>query len=118
MIVDDSRIMRTVVRKTFDTLKVPCTYLEAGDGEEALRIAQAQKVDLILLDWNMPKLSGIEFLKKVRAMDQYKTTPIVMVTSESARLNVIEAIKEGATAYIIKPISEKVFLDKMSKIIF
>jgi two-component system chemotaxis response regulator CheY len=118
MIIDDSRIMRNIVKNIFATLKIPCNYLEAGDGTEALKLLGAEKVDLILLDWNMPNLSGIEFLKKVKAMDRYKEIPVIMVTSEAAKLNVVEAIKSGVTAYITKPINERVFLEKISKINF
>jgi two-component system chemotaxis response regulator CheY len=118
MVIDDSRIMRNIVKNIFTTLNIPCNYLEAGDGVEALKLLCNAKVDLILLDWNMPNLSGIEFLKKVRAIDLYKSVPIIMVTSEAAKLNVVEAIKSGVTAYITKPINERVFLDKLSKINF
>jgi two-component system chemotaxis response regulator CheY len=118
MVIDDSRIMRNIVKNIFTTLKIPCNYLEAGDGVQALKLLGAENVDLILLDWNMPNLSGIDFLKKVRAMEQYKKIPVVMITSEAAKLNVVEAIKSGVTAYITKPINEKVFLEKISKITF
>jgi two-component system chemotaxis response regulator CheY len=64
----------------------------------------------------MPKLSGIDFLKAVRAMDKYKSLPIVMVTSESAKFNVIEALKNGATDYITKPISSDTFKEKLGKL--
>jgi two-component system chemotaxis response regulator CheY len=64
----------------------------------------------------MPELSGIDFLKTVRAKDVYKDIPIFMVTSEAAKYNVIEALKNGATDYIIKPINEKIFQEKLSKI--
>jgi two-component system chemotaxis response regulator CheY len=116
MVVDDSRIMRNIVKNTFALLKIPCNYLEAADGEQALLLLTDEKVDLILLDWNMPNLSGIEFLKKVRAMDQYRNTPVIMVTSESARLNVVEAVKAGVSAYITKPINDRIFFEKISKI--
>jgi two-component system chemotaxis response regulator CheY len=118
MVIDDSRIMRNIVKNIFTSLNIPCRYLEAGDGIQALNLLDAEKVDLILLDWNMPGLTGLDFLKKVRAMDQYKNIPIIMVTSEAARLNVVEAIKAGATAYITKPIKEKIFMEKISKIDF
>ncbi|GHV86211.1 response regulator [Spirochaetia bacterium] len=118
MIVDDSRIMRNIVKNTFELLKIPCRYLEAGDGNEAINQLSSHKVDLILLDWNMPNLSGIDFLKKVRAMDAYLNIPIVMVTSEAAKLNVIEAVKAGVTAYLTKPINDKIFMEKISKIAF
>jgi two-component system chemotaxis response regulator CheY len=117
LVVDDSRIMRNIVKNTFSELKIPSIFLEAANGREALQLLQTQPVHLVLLDWNMPELSGIDFLKQVRSMDQYKNLPIIMVTSESAKYNVIEALKTGATDYIIKPINEKIFFDKLSKII-
>jgi two-component system chemotaxis response regulator CheY len=116
LVVDDSRIMRNIVKNTFSQLKIPCQFLEAANGRDALAILQSQGVNLILLDWNMPELSGIDFLKKVRAIEQYKSLPIIMVTSESAKYNVIEALKSGATDYIIKPVNEKIFIEKLSKI--
>ena len=118
MVVDDSRIMRNIVKNTFELLKIPCQYIEAGDGKEALNQLANHKVDLILLDWNMPNLSGLDFLKQVRALDDYRNIPIIMVTSEAAKLNVIEAVKAGVTAYVTKPINDKLFLDKLSKIAF
>ena len=116
MVVDDSRIMRNIVKNTFTELKIPCQFIEAGNGREALQQLQNQTIDLVLLDWNMPELSGIDFLKTVRRIDKYKNLPIIMVTSESAKFNVIEALDAGASDYIVKPINEKVFMDKLSKI--
>ncbi|MDR2258141.1 MAG: response regulator [Treponema sp.] len=116
LIVDDSRIMRNIVKNTFLQMKIPCEFVEASDGDDALQKLFAQKIHLVLLDWNMPKLLGIDFLKKVRGMEQYKDLPIIMVTSESAKYNVIDAIDAGATDYIIKPINERVFLQKISQI--
>ena len=118
LVVDDSRIMRNILKNTFELLQQPVQYLEAGDGEQALRVLLHNKVDLILLDWNMPNLSGIDFLKQIRSTEGYKNVPVIMVTSEAAKLSVIEAIKAGATAYITKPINEKAFLEKISSIIF
>ena len=116
LVVDDSRIMRNIVKNYFSDLKVPCQYIEAVDGNEAMDQILKQKIDLVLLDWNMPKLSGIDFLKKVRAIDKFKKLPIIMVTSEAAKYNVIEALKIGATDYIVKPINGKLFREKLSKI--
>jgi two-component system chemotaxis response regulator CheY len=116
LVVDDSRIMRNIVKNTFSQLKIPCQFLEAGNGRDALALLQSQEVNLVLLDWNMPELSGLDFLKKVRAMEPYKSLPIIMVTSESAKYNVIEALKNGATDYIVKPVNEKIFIEKLSKI--
>jgi two-component system chemotaxis response regulator CheY len=116
LVVDDSRIMRNIVKNTFSELKIPCEFLEAGNGKEALYQLQNHKVHLILLDWNMPELSGIDFLKRIRALPIYKDLPIIMVTSEAAKYNVIEALKTGASDYIIKPVNERIFMEKISKL--
>ena len=116
LVVDDSKIMRNIVKSHFAELKIPCQFIEATDGAEAFDKLKTNPVNLVLLDWNMPKLLGIEFLRKVRAIDSYKKLPIIMVTSEAARFNVIEALKEGATDYIIKPINSKAFIEKLAKI--
>ncbi|MDR2943358.1 MAG: response regulator [Treponema sp.] len=116
MIVDDSRIMRNTVKGVFSGVESSCNFVEAKDGEEAFALLDSQRVDLILLDWNMPRLSGIDFLKQIRAMDQYKELPIIMVTSEASKINVIEALKNGATDYITKPIKLDLFKSKLAKL--
>jgi two-component system chemotaxis response regulator CheY len=116
LVVDDSRIMRNIVKNTFILMKIPCQFVEAANGQDALHQVMNHKIDLVLLDWNMPQLSGIDFLKTIRAKEEYKNLPVIMVTSEAARYNVIEALKCGATDYIIKPINEKNFKEKLSRI--
>jgi two-component system chemotaxis response regulator CheY len=116
LVVDDSRIMRNIVKNTFSLMKIPCQFVEASNGRDALQFVMNQKIDLVLLDWNMPQLSGIDFLKTIRSKEEYKDIPVIMVTSEAARYNVIEALKNGATDYIIKPVNEKSFKEKLSKI--
>jgi len=118
LVVDDSRIMRNIVKNTFLTLKIPCTFLDAENGLKAYKLLEANPVDLVLLDWNMPGMDGMEFLTKVRAMPNYKNLPIIMVTSESAKYNVVEALQNGATDYIVKPIREKIFQEKLLEITF
>ena len=118
LVVDDSRIMRTIVKNTFTNLKIVAQFLEAEDGKRAMQVLLNNPVDLILLDWNMPNLSGIDFLRQVRSMDKYKRIPIIMVTSEAAKLSVVEAIKAGATAYIAKPFTDAKILEKLSQISF
>ena len=118
LVVDDSRIMRNIVKNTFTELKIPCMFLEAENGNKAYQQLETNKVDMILLDWNMPEMDGMEFLKKVRGMPDYKDLPIIMVTSEAAKYNVVEALQNGATDYIIKPIRDKVFMEKLSEIQF
>ncbi|MDR2480328.1 MAG: response regulator [Treponema sp.] len=116
LVVDDSRIMRNIVKNTFSQMNISSQFLDAGNGIEAMHHLRSQRVDIILLDWNMPELSGIDFLRHVRALPEYAKLPIIMVTSEAARYNVIEALKAGATDYIVKPVNEKNFREKLSKI--
>jgi two-component system chemotaxis response regulator CheY len=118
LVVDDSRIMRNIVKNTFTELKIPCQFLEAENGQKACQLLETNKVSLILLDWNMPEMDGMQFLKKVRSMPDYKDLPIIMVTSESAKYSVVEALQNGATDYIVKPIRDKVFMEKLSEIQF
>ncbi|MDR1802700.1 MAG: response regulator [Treponema sp.] len=115
MIVDDSELMRNTVKGTFKNVKIPTTILEAGDGEDAMEVLKSNKVDLILLDWNMPNLSGIGFLKQMRAIDEYKEIPVIMITSEASKLNVVEAIKAGVSAYITKPVNSNILFEKISQ---
>ena len=118
LVVDDSRIMRNIVKNSFAELKIPCEYLEAADGKSAFQLLETNKVSLVFLDWNMPEMDGIDFLKKVRTMPDYKELPIIMVTSEAARYNLVEALNEGATDYIVKPVDEGVFKKIVSKLVF
>jgi two-component system chemotaxis response regulator CheY len=118
LVVDDSAVMRVIVKNSFEKLKIPVLFLEAEDGEKAMQILLDNKVDLILLDWNMPNLSGIDFLKQVRAMEKYRNTPVIMVTGETAKVNIKEAVKEGVSMYITKPFTNKTFMEKISRITF
>jgi len=118
LVVDDSRIMRNIVKNTFSELNIPCQYLEAPDGKQALQLLETNTVNLIFLDWNMPEMDGLEFLKRVRSMPNYKDLPIIMVTSEAAKYHVVEALQQGATDYIVKPVNERVFREKLSDIVF
>jgi two-component system chemotaxis response regulator CheY len=109
--------MRNIVKNIFLQLKIPCEFVEAADGQEALQKLLAGEIHMVLLDWNMPKLLGIDFLKKVRNIERFKELPIIMITSESAKYNVIDAIDAGVTDYIVKPIDEKLFLQKISQVV-
>ena len=117
LVVDDSRIMRNIVKNIFEELKIFCKYLEAENGKKAFELLEENKVSIVFLDWNMPEMNGMEFLKKVRSMPAYQDLPIIMVTSESAKYNVVEALQNGATDYIVKPINAKIFKEKVLEII-
>jgi two-component system, chemotaxis family, chemotaxis protein CheY len=118
LIIDDSQVMRNIHINTLTENNVPKEWLlEAEDGDEALNIATSDTIDLFLLDWNMPGLNGLEFVKTVRKIQQYATVPIVMITSEAAKYNVVEAIDAGVTNYIVKPIKGNVLWQKIAKYI-
>ena len=116
LVVDDSRIMRNVLKNILKEKNIgEEAIVEASNGVEALQILKKEKINLVLLDWNMPKLNGIELVKIVRAEESLKDIPIIMVTSEAAKYNVMEAIKAGVTDYIIKPIQGVVVHKKLEE---
>ena len=118
LIVDDSRIMRNIIKNSIlnEGLK-QFKFLEAADGKEALAIIESQEIAVVLLDWNMPNLNGLQLVKKLRADKRYATLPIIMITSEAAKYNVIEAVKEGVNDYLLKPVSERTLADKLKTIV-
>ena len=115
LVVDDSRIMRNILKNSFDEREAwgATIFLDAPDGEAAYEILKEQSIDILLLDWNMPKLDGLSLLKTIRQMEQYKKLPVIMITSEAAKYNVIEALKAGVSDYVIKPASRKILRDKV-----
>ena len=100
LLVDDSKTMRSIQKSVLTQLGYN-EIEEACDGQDALSKVGAFEPDLMLVDWNMPIMDGITFVKTVRQND--KTTPIIMVTTESEKTRVIEAIKAGVNNYVVKP---------------
>lgn len=118
LIIDDSTVMRNIHKNTLKEHNVPEeNLLEAKDGDFALITAKKETIDIFLVDWNMPGLNGLDFTKAIRTMDKYKDTPIIMITSEAAKYNVVEAIEAGVTNYIVKPIKGEILWSKISKYI-
>jgi two-component system chemotaxis response regulator CheY len=105
--------MRRIQKTQINGLGVT-DIIEAGDGQEALaKLKSNMPIDIVLLDWNMPVMDGITFLKTVRADDTYKGVKIVMCTSESEKSRVVEALKSGASNYIIKPFTPDALKEKL-----
>ncbi|PHQ82263.1 MAG: two-component system response regulator [Phycisphaera sp.] len=100
LLVDDSKTMRSIQKSVLSQLGYT-EIEEACDGQDALSKVGAFQPDLMLVDWNMPIMDGITFVKQIRQTD--KTTPIIMVTTESEKARVIEAIKAGVNNYVVKP---------------
>lgn len=102
--VDDSSVVRKVIRAAVEALEFE--VLEAEDGFEALEIIdslQMGDISLVLLDWNMPRMSGLEVLKRIKMHKVHKKVPVMMVTTESHKDNIVEAIRNGAAHYTVKP---------------
>jgi two-component system chemotaxis response regulator CheY len=116
LIIDDSVVMRNIHKNMLreHNISDDC-LLEARDGDFALVKARQEKIDIFIVDWNMPGLNGLDLVKSLRRMDQYKETPIVMVTSEAAKYNVMEAINAGVTNYIVKPVKTEILWEKIEK---
>jgi two-component system chemotaxis response regulator CheY len=113
MLVDDSVTMRRIQKTQIQGLGIN-DIVEAGDGEEAMRkLQESMPLDLILLDWNMPVMDGITFLKKVRADNSYKNVKVIMCTSESEKTRVVEALKCGANNYLVKPFTPEALKEKI-----
>jgi len=89
---------------------------EAGDGAEALRLIEANLMDLVFLDWNMPLMNGIELVKTLRGNPKHSQIPIIMITSESAKYSVIEAVKAGVNDYLVKPVSDEALVEKLDRL--
>ncbi len=105
LVVDDSRVMRSILRRTL--LKEGLDVVEAGDGDEALaRLDEPGRFDLMLVDWNMPGVNGLELVRRVRADPRHAATPMMMVTSEVEAEPIREALDAGANDYLMKPFTE------------
>jgi len=120
LIADDHFLIRQFVRNTLQEAKIT-NIQTAADGNEAIDLIQKayeakQPYDVVLLDWNMPTISGLEVLSYFRAKADYADTAFVMLTAESEQQNIMKAIKAGATSYIIKPVSPADLNKKMFEI--
>jgi two-component system chemotaxis response regulator CheY len=116
LIIDDSMVIRNIHKNVLKEQGFSEENMfEADNGLTALEIAEKQDIGFFLVDWNMPGMNGLDFIKKIRSNPKYTQTPIVMVTSEAAKYNVMEAIDAGATNYVIKPIHGDVLWKKIEK---
>lgn len=105
--IDDSSTTRKMMSKPVEALGYE--FLEAPDGESGLEMLakNINDVCLVLLDWNMPRMNGLEFLEHVSSKVQYKSIPIIMVTTEAEKANVVKALKFGIKNYILKPFTSE-----------
>lgn len=112
LLVDDSRTIRNIQKNVLSEIG-HTDVAEASDGVEALSKLQADRPDLMLVDWNMPNMDGLTLVQRVRETD--KRTPIIMVTTEAEKPRIIEAIKAGVNNYVVKPFTPDALLSKIDE---
>ncbi len=111
--VDDSKLMRTVIRGAAEALGYEC--LEAAHGKECMEVLEQhyEDISLILLDVNMPEMDGFETLEAAKGDERFQHIPVMMVTTESERTNILRAIRGGAVNYVCKPFTQEELTTKM-----
>jgi two-component system chemotaxis response regulator CheY len=114
LVVDDSRVIRKVARRILEAHGY--AVAEAENGELALQACRRQMPDCVLLDWNMPVMSGIDFLKQLRAEFGPDKPPVVFCTTETEMSSIEEAIVNGANEYIMKPFDEEILVGKFEQV--
>jgi two-component system chemotaxis response regulator CheY len=115
LIVDDFSTMRRIMKNVLKQLNF-VNIIEADDGSTALETLQREKIDLVVSDWNMPKMTGLELIKVIRSDDALKHIPFLMVTAEAQQENIIEAVKSGVSNYIVKPFTAETLSQKINQI--
>lgn len=115
LVVDDFSTMRRIVKNILRQLGFN-NIVEADDGTTGLGVLQKEKIDLIISDWNMPKMTGLDLLKAVRSDDALKDIPFLMVTAEAQQENIIEAVKAGVSNYIVKPFTAETLGKKIEQV--
>ena len=112
LVADDFATMRRIVKGVLKQLGFN-NIVEAEDGSIALDALKKEEIGLIVSDWNMPKMTGLDLLKAVRSDEGLKRIPFIMVTAEGLKENVLEAVKLGVTNYIVKPFTPEAFSEKI-----
>ncbi|MFK4753890.1 chemotaxis response regulator CheY [Oceanobacter sp. wDCs-4] len=115
LIVDDFSTMRRIVKNLLRDLGFTNTA-EADDGSTALPMLQQGDFDFLVTDWNMPGMTGIDLLKKVRADERLRSLPVLMVTAEAKREQIVAAAQAGVNGYVVKPFTAAVLKEKIEKI--
>jgi len=115
LIVDDFSTMRRIIKNLLRDLGFTNTA-EADDGQTALPMLQSGNFDFLVTDWNMPGMEGIELLKRVRADENLKSLPVLLVTAEAKKEQIVEAAQAGVNGYIVKPFTSGTLKEKIEKI--
>ncbi len=117
LVVDDSSTMRRIIKNTLQRLGFE-DVLEAEHGIEAWQVMErTPDINVLITDWNMPEMNGLELVRKVRADGRYDAMPIIMVTTEGGKAEVITALKAGVNNYIVKPFTPQVLKEKLEDVL-
>ena len=114
LVVDDSNVVRKVARRITEDLGFNC--IEAEDGQQALDLCQKQMPDVVILDWNMPVMNGLEFLQEMRASDNGDHPKVIFCTTENDMDNIQKAMEAGANEYIMKPFDSEIIETKLIQV--
>lgn len=115
LVVDDFPTMRRIVKGLLSELGYR-NIAEAEDGKQALSVLQSQPIDFVVTDWNMPNMQGIDMLRAIRSDSRLRSIPVLMVTAEAKREQIIEAAQAGVNGYVIKPFTGVTLKEKIGKI--
>lgn len=115
LVVDDFSTMRRIIKNILRQLGFN-NIVEADDGTSAWETLNSDKIDFVVSDWNMPQMTGIELLRKVRASEEFASMPFLMVTAEAQQENIIEAVQAKVSNYIVKPFTAETMGQKIDKI--
>ncbi len=115
LVVDDFSTMRRIIKNILRQLGFT-NVVEADDGTTAWDILNKDKIEFVISDWNMPQMTGIELLRKVRSSEEFADMPFLMVTAEAQQENIIEAVQAKVSNYIVKPFTAEVMKQKIDKI--
>ena len=115
LVVDDMMSMRSIVKRALGAIGYE-DIQDVSNGKEALEKLREEEFGLVLLDWNMPIMSGIEVLRTIRADPAIQKIPVLMITAEAKMENIMEAVQAGVSDYLVKPFSEQALQEKLEKI--
>ena len=115
LVADDFATMRKIVRNILKQIGFD-DIVEAEDGQAALQVLKSENIGLVVTDWNMPNMSGLELLEKIRQDPKTASLPVLMVTAEGLKENVVAAVKAGVNNYVVKPFTAEVLQEKLEQI--
>jgi two-component system, chemotaxis family, chemotaxis protein CheY len=118
LIVDDSAAIRKILQRVLGQTNIPIAQVfEAGDGCEALNVLRSNQVGLIMSDINMPNMDGLQLLSNIKAVEAWKSVPVIMITTEGSQAKVMEAVQLGAAGYVRKPFTPDQIKEKLTGLV-